>query len=377
MLDLIFHREALADMQAKSIISGRGASGVFLSAPRRTGKSTFIREDLVPKLTSLGVEVIYVDLWADRAEDPGNMIADAVGNHLRKNESKLVQWAKNSGINKLSMAGVQVDFGKVGIGAKETFSSGLAALSDATKSLIVLVIDEAQQAITSGKGSDALFALKAARDELNSSLHHGFRLVATGSNRDKLSMLVNVKDQAFYGAPLVTLPFLDDEFLKWEQLKFDGAVTPSINAMRESFISCGYRPEFLIQCLDVLAFQPDLDQANVDGRLLDEMQRKMGDSKKDFVRLLNSLPPMQAAVIRVMAEDNELYAPFKTETVKRYKLLSELTGGDANVDISSIQYALDALRDKSLVWKSSRGIYSIEDSQHIAWLNEEYQERNK
>ena len=319
MLDLIFHREALADMQAKSIISGRGASGVFLSAPRRTGKSTFIREDLVPKLTSLGVEVIYVDLWADRAEDPGNMIADAVGNHLRKNESKLVQWAKNSGINKLSMAGVQVDFGKVGIGAKETFSSGLAALSDATKSLIVLVIDEAQQAITSGKGSDALFALKAARDELNSSLHHGFRLVATGSNRDKLSMLVNVKDQAFYGALLVTLPFLDDEFLKWEQSKFDGAVTPSINAMRESFISCGYRPEFLIQCLDVLALQPDLNQTNVDGRLLDEMQRKMGDSKKDFVRLLNSLPPMQAAVIRVMAEDNELYAPFKTETVKRFK----------------------------------------------------------
>ena len=63
----------------------------------------------------------------------------------------------------------------------------------------MLIVDEAQHAITSDAGADALFALKAARDELNSSAHHGLRVVATGSNRDKLAMLRNSKDQAFFG----------------------------------------------------------------------------------------------------------------------------------------------------------------------------------
>ena len=70
----------------------------------------------------------------------------------------------------------------------------------------MLIIDEAQHAITTDKGYDALYALKAARDELNSSRHHGLRIVATGSNRDKLAMLRNSKDQAFFGAPLQPFP---------------------------------------------------------------------------------------------------------------------------------------------------------------------------
>lgn len=80
----------------------------------------------------------------------------------------------------------------------------MAALSDETGRVIVLIIDEAQHAITSERGSDALFALKAARDELNSSRHKGLRIVATGSNRDKLAMLRNSRDQAICGAPLVS-----------------------------------------------------------------------------------------------------------------------------------------------------------------------------
>ena len=46
-------------------------SGLFLTAPRRTGKSTFMREDLVPALKDRGVLTTYVDLWEDRQRDPG------------------------------------------------------------------------------------------------------------------------------------------------------------------------------------------------------------------------------------------------------------------------------------------------------------------
>jgi hypothetical protein len=57
--------------------------------------------------------------------------------------------------------------------------------------------------------------LKAARDELNSSQHFGLRILCTGSNQDKLAMLRNGKDQAFFGAPMVKFQMLWKDFVAW------------------------------------------------------------------------------------------------------------------------------------------------------------------
>ena len=46
-------------------------SGLFLSGLRRTGKTTFLRNDLVPELEAQGAVVIYVDLWSDTKVSPG------------------------------------------------------------------------------------------------------------------------------------------------------------------------------------------------------------------------------------------------------------------------------------------------------------------
>ena len=53
-------------------------SGVFLYGVSRIGKTTLLREDLVPALASEGVLAIYVDLWADPSKDPMNLVRDAV-----------------------------------------------------------------------------------------------------------------------------------------------------------------------------------------------------------------------------------------------------------------------------------------------------------
>ena len=46
------------------------------------------------------------------------------------------------------------------------------------------------------------------------------------------------------------------------------------------------------------------------------------------------------------------------------------TGEDlGNVAATVAQNALDRLRGAKFVWKSGRGAYYIEDSQHIDWLN--------
>ncbi|MDT9702615.1 hypothetical protein, partial [Streptomyces sp. P17] len=79
--------------------------------------------------------------------------------------------------------------GKLPAGA--TLSDALQLLSAATGRLVVLIVDEAQHALNSNEGVNAMFALKAARDALNpGGKRPGLRLVFTGSSRDKLAQLV-------------------------------------------------------------------------------------------------------------------------------------------------------------------------------------------
>jgi hypothetical protein len=84
---IAYPRTTLADelvhqLQGKTAF-GDAHNGLFLAAPRRTGKTTFLRGDLCPALERAGVVVVYVDLWADAARDPGVLIADAIGRALQ------------------------------------------------------------------------------------------------------------------------------------------------------------------------------------------------------------------------------------------------------------------------------------------------------
>lgn len=71
----VFYRPQLAASLAQNILhvapTSASSSGLFLAAPRRTGKSTFLREDLRPQLEGQGALVVYADLWENRKADPG------------------------------------------------------------------------------------------------------------------------------------------------------------------------------------------------------------------------------------------------------------------------------------------------------------------
>ena len=99
-LPFTFHRPALAGQLADALL-GKSPfdyrSGLFLAAPRRTGKSTFLRLDLVPELERRGLATLYADLWSDRQrgqkhrrhrahkEHRSRILVDAMGEeHARK-----------------------------------------------------------------------------------------------------------------------------------------------------------------------------------------------------------------------------------------------------------------------------------------------------
>jgi hypothetical protein len=364
----VFHRTALASDMATRLLkppaTSASGSGLFLAAPRRTGKSTFVREDLRPSLEAGGALVIYVDLWEDRKADPGDVIVAAVRAQLAKREGVIARLAKSSGMEKVAVGGVSFSLERVGLARGISLSAALAALSDETQQMIVLIIDEAQHAITSDAGSDALFALKAARDELNSSRHHGLRVVATGSNRDKLAMLRSSKDQAFFGAPLVSFPPLDEAYIRWflAQLDFGAELDPA--AVYGWFQQAACRPEVLGAAVDSLVFDLQVKPGQYAQRLQERVLEQIDASNSETLRVVHSLTPLQSAVLRVMAKAGSDYAPFEQATMERYKATLAAVAPDAKLepDTANVQQALSALQDKALVWRAARGVYALEDT---------------
>ncbi len=363
-----FRRSHLARQLADQVLANgslsAASSGIFLAAPRRTGKSTFLREDLRPALQERGAFVLYVDLWKDRDSDPGELIVSAVRSGLSEFDSVLTRLAKKTGVRGVTAGPVSFSLEQVGVGSGVSLSDALAELSDELRQPIVLIIDEAQHAIVSEKGYDALFALKAARDELNSSAHFGLRVVATGSNRDKLAMLRNSKDQAFFGAPLVEFPPLGVDYVAWfcERINLQSALDPI--QVEELFAQASFRPEILNGAADQLRFNFALAPSELNHAFANAVHSQIEEAERQALRVVQSLTPLQSSVLRVLAAYQERYAPFTAETIDAYRSVLVSIAPDETIvpETSNVQQALMALQDKMLVWKERRGVYALEES---------------
>lgn len=369
MADPFFHRPELANELA-DIILADGAlaparSGLFLAAPRRTGKSTFLREDLMPVLEHRGAAVLYVDLWADKAMEPGLAIVSLVRAALASEDGTLLRMFRKAGLDKVNVGGLGFDVAKVGLGTGVTLSQALAALSDRLKAPIVLLIDEAQHATTTEGGNNALFALKAARDALNSSAHHGLRIVATGSSRPKLALLRASKDQAFFQAMMRNFPPLDVGYVRWF-IANTGLRHPLDVARTEAaFERAAWRPEVLVQALGDLA---DENGAFPSPDMLDDafgaaVAAAIEASDEAMLKVVRALTPLQGAVLRVMAVQGENYIPYAAASLAAYtEQLAPLDPESrVKVDTPNVQSALEALQSKSLVWRAAHGEYALEE----------------
>jgi len=213
------------------------SSGLFLASARGTGKSTFVQEDLIPALRQRGSLVLYADLSANRRLDPAEAISGALRAVLKQDGRVLRTLATTV------VAPFEVD--NVGLGRKVTLARAFAALSEEVKKPISLILDEAQDAISTPDGSNTMFALKATRDELNSSSYYGFRLVAVGSDRAELSMMCRAHDQAFFLAELSDFPVLGREYVGWFCSNAGLPLHLDVNSTFRLFVEGARRPAVL------------------------------------------------------------------------------------------------------------------------------------
>jgi hypothetical protein len=325
-----------------------------------------VREDLRPAFEAQGALVIYADLWANPTADPGKVIITALKSTLSSSDGALRRLVKGLGLKEVKVGGsLSFDLDRLGLGKDASLTDALVALSDEFKKMIVLIIDEAQHAITTDSGIDTLFGLKAARDELNSSRHFGLRIICTGSNQAKLAMLRNNKDQAFFGAPMMSFPLLDQAFVAWFCQKVNLAAPLDPTVVWDLFVEAGYRPEIIGAAADQIRFDFISDPATIPERFSEEVHKLTTEMNNVQRKVIKSLTPIQQAVLRVMAANGADYAPFEANTIKKYAQAMASTGmspEDIKVDMPNVQSALGALQEKKLVWKAARGVYDLEES---------------
>lgn len=371
---IAFHRTALAQqlvqaLQGRSLM-GDAHNGLFLAAPRRTGKSTFLQGDLAPALQQDGVEVVYVDLWADTRRDPGTLIAEAIAQALQAHLGLVARTAKKVGVKSVKVAGaLEMDISKIGQVDGLTLVDALRSLQQAADRPVALIIDEAQHALTSEAGEVAMTALKSARDQMNKPGQVNLMLVMSGSDRDKLLRLVVNAGAPFYGSQIQALPPLDTDFIahvaELVEAQRPELVPVDRAALQLAFTAFGHRPQFFMAAMGAVLsplsggsgrFEPALQQAAQDQQTQDEAQ--MGS---DYL----GLKPTEQAVLWRMLDQGPRFRPYDAEALRFYR---DKLGRPLSVQ--QAQKALESLRERTppLVWKSARGEYAVEDAAMHRWF---------
>ncbi|XDA97813.1 hypothetical protein AB1M95_17115 [Sulfitobacter sp. LCG007] len=348
----------IADMLVPDPIFG-ALSGLFLAAPRRTGKSTFLRNDLVPLLKERDKVVLYVDLWADRSTDPGHLILDCIRGGLEENAGRIKRFQKSVPVDRVGALGFSVSFREPSE-FEGTASEALRLLSASTGKDVVLIVDEAQQALESEAGMNAMFALKAARDAVNQDKgSHYLYLVMTGSHRDKLAALVYDQKSPFFGAQIRDFPPLGRDYSKAVAERINANLAAHLHVgpdeMDAAFDALGRKPEMLLDCLRALvtaeAEAPDALDAIV--------ARKKAEVEAARRAEILSLTKLQQALLHMLAEDGRSFSPFSAAARERLKPAN----GGKPPSIGAIQKAIDVLRDRNFIWRPGYGAYALENAE--------------
>jgi len=343
----IYRRPALAAQMARQLLTpgvlDEGLrSGLFLSGLRRTGKTTFLLNDLIPTLEEAGALVIYVDLWSDTQTNPAVSVLSAVRKTL-----------------------AQFKFGftldSLGVEGGTTLAQALTEVVDQAKTDVVLIVDEVQHAITSDDGNKLLLALKAARDAINPrpATPGHFIFIGTGSHRALVNELTARRNQAFAGATSVPYPVLNGDYVAHllERLAQEGfEPLPSLAIAVQAFATLGNRPEEMLKALRQLTRH--LPAGGRPDEYLPVIAATLRSTAADIeLTKEEQLGRLATAVFeRIAGTEGDARGVFSTEAAADY---AKAVGRDVRVE--EIQPVVNELLAANLILRKGHGTYGITD----------------
>jgi len=263
------------------------SSGLFIAGIRRIGKSTFLKNDLIPEIERCGGIAIYIDLSSNskKTQDPEAAIFGAIEARHAQIASQIktsggpiarmmdflkkkISADESQGLETTSLEITKKVGGSVaGFGGERSVTrrmerSSLGSDDDVLKESIerlirltgmsvVLIVDEVQIALEGASGKAAMWGLKSARDNINvdKNTPGRFLFVGTGSQTSMVRSMAARRSEAYFGSAIESFRCLGDDFLMWYKDKQTEATPsqrwPSDAALSAGFSVLGKRPENL------------------------------------------------------------------------------------------------------------------------------------
>lgn len=184
-------------------------------------------------------------------------------------------------------------------------------------------------------------------------------IVATGSARGKIADRVMRRNQAFYGATVETFPPLDEPFVQhlvssMLSHRLSKERLPPALELMQAFEMLGSRPEDMRKAIHDGLIRPEAALGDAIVAAAEEQRGRMIDELRKQLSVLNKL---QRAILKRMVKLGDTAQPFSQDSVDSYRDETD----NPRVSPASVQKALEALVENGFVWRSSRGVYVLDD----------------
>jgi len=350
-----FPRTALASQVLGMFTTGLSSALTFF-APRRMGKTEFLRKDIAPAADAQGWGVFYYS-FLDADQATAQAFTQTLAAFI-KGDSWLVRAGKTLGrIGKVSggaagvTAGVELREGKESEDIKAVI--GKLAAGDRR---ILLLLDEVQALATSSQ-TQFVAALRTALDMHKDTV----KVIFTGSSREGLRRMFSQASAPFFhfGQNLVFPPFerdftdhLAEAFALSTQRQLDK------DELWQAFLEIGRVPQLARSLVERLALNPGLAIADAKESLIREI-----NTSRDYATDWGKCSALeQLLLMAICGGDAELYGAEHRDALAKAL-------GIQGVPVSSVQSALRSLSRRSLIFRQEGGNgYEIEDPMFREWL---------
>jgi hypothetical protein len=362
-----YPRQSLAERYLSVLKSGIAVSTTIF-APRRMGKTTFLRKDLTPMAQAEGFTVVYADLWQTK-HAPALALVNALEQAL---EPKTVGAKLKARLNTplkgikagAEFAGAKVS-GEVTLDtsqkeqAETALRIGSLLTSLCEKGPALLLVDEAQELAKSKDNEIVATALRTAITLNQDKL----RAVFTGSSRTQLASVFSDSKAPLYssGVAITDFPLLDRNFVNFVLDKFKkSSGTRKLNADEawNAFVSLSRQPEPFLKCVFHLLVTPGLVFSDALKQVQEELLRSE-NHEGTWARL----DAAQRTLARMLAS-NPALKPFSAGVIAE---LRQKMGVDA-IQKTHVQRALFKLSDAGIVAKAADGVYEFENPSFREWV---------
>ena len=347
------------------LVDGPGQA-LTLFAPRRTGKTEFLLQDLAPLAGERGHRVIYASFWQAPLSPLAVLLhavetsleRDTFADRVRRSALALAPTLKLSAPG--SGVAAEIDLTALRGRPPDELLLHLDDLLDRVSRrgpATILLLDEVQELARGRANAPLVAALRTSLDRRSARL----RTVFTGSSREGLAAMFSARQAPFFHfATPIDLPTLGNAFVDHMLSAFrrvSGRRLPR-SALLAAFERLHANPHYFRLLLDTLLHDPDRDVEAALARIRDRLAVDL-----DYPATWLALTPLQRAAARTLAGGGA--RPFG----QPFRDLIGKALGEPAPTAGRVQAALRRL-GRLGVADTHTGSWALVDPEFAAWIRE-------